>query len=141
MCEGDAGDLQVHGAQTNFVRFQTSEVRGAFRIPRQNEKTGKKLQASDQLGVGLDLVIRFMPRMNGGEQPRELLIHVDRGGRHFISSGRKSFQKPLTQRCRITQCRQVICIKDEHGSEVALILLSSIFLAAAVHLMGEGAVA
>jgi len=66
--QGNTGDSQVHGADSDPLAAEASEGGGGFGIEGQNNPTGGEVHALDELLLGADAFVRIEGAIGAGQR-------------------------------------------------------------------------
>lgn len=115
MHECDTGNFQIHGANPNAIASKFSKKVRSRGIPLKDLPGGKESNSLVQTRIGRNLLVGVTKSVDFREPTAELFFQGDDGGRYLITGCVQSLEQFQTRWGRITEDRDVICVKNQQS--------------------------
>ncbi len=113
--DGDAGNLEVHGADADALLAKGMEKSRCILIQRQNRPPCVGFDEVIKFRVGVDLPQRVGCGMDFLQPAFDALLNIHNGGGDFLTGGIQAPGQSFGRGSIATQCRQVVSIQHHHG--------------------------
>lgn len=113
MCEGDAGDLQIHRTDAHTLTAEVQKQFGSVGIPWKYQPVGEDFDLPLEFGVGGDLAMRVEITIYFRQPTAHLLLDGDDGYESLNAACFQPCGKPLTGGQVTLQLGEVVCIKNQ----------------------------